>query len=750
VSTSQYLLGTAELAVIAVALGLGAFHVRALIVPGWSGALARLAEIVLGLSALVLIAEVIGVVGLLEEVPLVLASVAVGLGAAYWARRRGLPEGAPRREVRPPRVMMAVAVIAAAVIVAHWAQPTQQSMDAGMYYQDTTWYHMSFSARFAQDAQVGPLHFTDPLKLVAWFYPQNSELLHSVGIVALDNDFLSTLINLGWLALSLLAAWCIGRPYAVGAATLLGAAVVLDSEMLVASQAGNAPNDVAGIFFLLATIAFLVEGAATRGGRLASAPVAEGIGNEAAAPIAGGAGGDEAVGRSAPHTPDFRLAGIGTGPLFLGGLAAGLGIGTKITLLAALGALTIGIAILGGRRGWLRTLGVWLGGMVITSGFWYGRNLIDTANPFPQIDKFGPINLPGPEQVHLYPREPHELSEYYNDPSVWQDVFFPVLHDRLGPLWPVILAVVAIGLPVALLWGRSGLMRVLAVTGIVAGLAYVFTPLTASGGLGDAGGFDANLRYVAPALIIALVILPLVPALRQRGREWALIAFFGILVLQGTITEPSWSRYGHLDESLELAFIVVAVPALLVALSRVGIRRAALAAIGLAALVVTVALGRTQEEQYIDHRYQAAVAPPLTGGFRASPEWIPLQKFGRNTDDARIAVVGRAGAFGQYFFYGNDLSNYVQYPGRKLRRGTFRPIDTCFDWRKAINGGDYDYIVTTPRLNQLETTAPPENLWTGQDPNAEEIVRSGPARVFRVTGPLDPSTCSKLGEGAHA
>ena len=68
-----------------------------------------------------------------------------------------------------------------------------------MYYQDTTWYHMSFSARFAQTGDVGPLHFTDPLKLAAWFYPQNSELLHGVGIVALDNDFLSPLINLGWV-----------------------------------------------------------------------------------------------------------------------------------------------------------------------------------------------------------------------------------------------------------------------------------------------------------------------------------------------------------------------------------------------------------------------------------------------------------------------------------------------------------------------------------------------------------------------
>ena len=44
-STSQYLLGAAELAVIAAALGLGAYHLRALLVPAWLGALARLAEI---------------------------------------------------------------------------------------------------------------------------------------------------------------------------------------------------------------------------------------------------------------------------------------------------------------------------------------------------------------------------------------------------------------------------------------------------------------------------------------------------------------------------------------------------------------------------------------------------------------------------------------------------------------------------------------------------------------------------------
>src|SRR3954454_21407611 len=91
-STSQYLLGAAELAVIAAALGLGAYHLRALLVPAWVGALARLAEVVIGITMLILVSELLGVLGLFKEVPLLIGYVAAGLGATYLARRRGLPE----------------------------------------------------------------------------------------------------------------------------------------------------------------------------------------------------------------------------------------------------------------------------------------------------------------------------------------------------------------------------------------------------------------------------------------------------------------------------------------------------------------------------------------------------------------------------------------------------------------------------------------------------------------------------------
>ena len=741
-STSRYLLGAAELTVIAAALGVGAYHLRALFTPAWKGALGRLAEVVIGLAMLILVSEILGVFGLFKEVPLLLGCIAAGLGSAFFVRRRGLPEAPEAPEARSSGLMVGIGIAAAALVVIHWAHPTSEALNQGMYYQDTTWYHMSFAARFFQTGHIGPLHFTDPLKLAAWFYPQNAELLHGVGMVFLKNDFLSPLINLGWVSLCLLAAWCVGRPYGIGGVTVLGAAVVLDSDMLVGSQAGQGPNDVAGLFFLMAALAFLVDGAASaqaaRAARRSSAVTATTTGKL-----------EPGVVEDVPVEGDpGALATVGAGPLFMAGLAAGLGIGTKITLLATIAAFTIGVAILGGRRHWLRSLGIWLGGVVITCGFWYGRNVVYALNPFPQIHKIGPIHLPGPDQLALYPRPPHTLAEYYNDPTVWTHKLTPVLHERLGPLWPVILAVVIIGLIGALIWGGSALMRVLAVTGMVAGIAYIFTPLTASGGPYDPSGFDANLRYVAPVLIVGFLLLPLIPWVRHGRRPWILIGLFTVLLIQGTVIQHNW-KFSHHLASIGIAFLIVGVPALIMYGFRRRMSPVVLACAGLAALVLAVGLGRVREKYYVDHRYVTSVRPPLGGGFRATPQWQPLQDWGRTQSHQNIGVVGRASAFGQYFFYGTDLSNHVQYVGQQLSHGTYRPIDSCVLWRRTVNNGHYHFIVTTPKIGAIETAPPPEALWTATDPKVKTVIDSGPAAVYEITGPLDPSLCSKLGARAH-
>jgi hypothetical protein len=126
------------------------------------------------------------------------------------------------------------------------------------------------------------------------------------------------------------------------------------------------------------------------------------------------------------------LAGIGTGPLFWPA-AAGLGIGPRSRCSPPSGHWTIGTATSGPPP-------------LVQALAWPGHadhrglrtGATSTPQPVSQIDKLA-ANLPGPDQGGFYPREAHSLSEYYNDPHIWKDWFFPVLENRLGPLWPVIL-----------------------------------------------------------------------------------------------------------------------------------------------------------------------------------------------------------------------------------------------------------------------------------------------------------------------
>src|SRR5947208_16563815 len=112
-SASRYVIGAVELTVIAAALGVGAYHLRALFPPGWTGALGRLAELVIGLSMLILVSELLGVLGLFKEVPLLIGYLAAGLGAAYLVRRRGLSEAPPALEARSSGLMVAIGIAAA-------------------------------------------------------------------------------------------------------------------------------------------------------------------------------------------------------------------------------------------------------------------------------------------------------------------------------------------------------------------------------------------------------------------------------------------------------------------------------------------------------------------------------------------------------------------------------------------------------------------------------------------------------------
>lgn len=688
VTLTEYLVGIAYLTSTFLALGVMSVTLRLRLLAGWSGPPARLVELILALAALLLAMETLGTFGLLDELPLLAILVLLAILAPWVSKPSPEPGGSPPNppSARPAIVLAAVVALAS---VALWCGGVSESLGAGIYRQDSTWYHLPFSAGFAQSGGTWALQFTDPMALSAWFYPQNSELLHSLGMLAFGTDFLSTLFNLGCLGLALFAGWCMGRPFGRAPEALIAVATVFGTTMMEV-QAGNAPNDALGVFLLLATAALLLNGWAMEGRNL------------------------------------------GKGPILVAALAAGLAIGTKITLLAPVGVLTLGLPFLLARGRRLRGGGVWLAGLLAGGGYWYLRNAAHSGNPLPWLTN-GP--LPGPDQLSLYPRPPHSLAEYLGTPSIWGDWLAPMLGDAIGPQWPLLLLGTLAGLGLALARGPAP-QRLLGAAGVAAALAYALIPVSASGSPGRPSGFETNLRYLAPALVIGLALLAIQP-IRSQALARVLAPALTVLFLVGALASAGWKAEG-VAAAVALA-LFLAVTVFLVRRWQPSAAAAA-AATGLA--VVTILAGYALQRDYAANRYDPRLAPSLENpGFRGTPQWQRIQAWANGLRDARVAIVGPPAAFGQYALYGPDLSNRVSYIGEPGAHGAYRPIADCASWRRAVNRHHPDFLLVTPAVENAPSAIPQEILWINADPHATPILRPTPAAVFRLSGPLDPTTC---------
>ena len=90
---ARYLLGVVSMAVILGSLGLVAVTLRRLYFPDWTGALARLAELVIALATLITTLQLLGAVGLFRLLPIVVAVllIAAAVGWAVGIRRKRAP-----------------------------------------------------------------------------------------------------------------------------------------------------------------------------------------------------------------------------------------------------------------------------------------------------------------------------------------------------------------------------------------------------------------------------------------------------------------------------------------------------------------------------------------------------------------------------------------------------------------------------------------------------------------------------------
>jgi hypothetical protein len=803
VSAGSYVLSAALLAVLVLSLGFSAVCLRQRLMPDWEGAPAHLVEAILGVALLIWLSELLGVVNLLYAGTLVTSSLllaaAVAVGPRVLSRRpspmcsdslrepsamgdprrratRGRSDGVPRggwhRSGGPPRGSFSyrrgggtrsvtgpaatgaaslIAVAAVALVFAHWGLTAKDALGRGIFNFDSLWYHLPFAVEMAHSHSVTGSHYTETV-FTNWFYPQNSELLHSVGILLTGRDTLSLFLNFGWLALAFLAAWCIGRPYGRAPLTTVAAAVLLECHTLVVREPGAAKNDLMAAALLLAAIAILVnrEAFLARVARPGGEPAATG--------------------------PAAQML-----PLAVAGLSTGLAVGTKSTAVAMAAALTVAIVFLAptGRR-WAAA-GWWFAAAVAGGGYWYLRNLVIVGNPLPQLEHLGPISLPHPERLQEG-RPDFSIVHYATDTDVWSKYFEPGLHQAFGLLWPLVIAAAIAGGLAAVLWGRTPVLRWMGGVALFGMLAYIFTPLSAAGAEGAPVGFAINIRYAIPALLAGLTLLPLAlsrmrsqasapfaggaaagapqsggrrvaasehmgEGRRDRTRDrsaWSLWdwALLGVLLVVLLATDRSDAALRDPDRLFGwlIALLAVLIPTALLFARHRGAPRAAIVT-GFAALVIAViAIGYPVQRDYLRDRFLNADAETSIPGMHLDSAY----RWARGIHGARVGLAGTTAGFLEYGFYGTDLSNRVRYLGVKGPHGAFNAIPTCSEFRAAANAAALDYLVTAPFLNFIEPGKPvssPEARWLRGEPSVVPIDRSGPVTVWRVRGRLDPGAC---------
>jgi hypothetical protein len=699
-SLGRYLLGVAALLCVLGSVGLGAAAVRRHLLPDWRGAYARLAEIVTGCALLVGIIEVLGTVGLFRLVPMIVGSIAVGsalrLGLTSRFSARVVRAGAARPGV-VAAVLILISVAGLVVVLLLWTGRSLESFDHGIRGADSIAYHLPHAASYAQTGQIGAIRYTD-YDYLNGLYPATSELFHALGIVLMGTDVLSPGINVIWLALTLLAAWCVGSVRGFGSMSMLAAALVMATPMMVGSNAGTADNDLPGVFFVMAALALWMRTADM----------------------------------AATDTRAYR------GGSIIAAVAAGLALSVRLNLLGPVGALTlVAIALTpSGRR--RSATGWWIGGLVLAGGYWYVRNLIALGNPLPWFS-FGV--LPTPQPPPLQHGNNYSLAAYATDPGILRHWLLPALNLNLGPWWPAFVAAAVVGPLLCLFSKGDRVILAAALIALASLVAYPLTPLTACGPWGHPYCLMFNIRFGAPALTLALAVTPL--ALLFRSQVGRLAAAAGLTTLfVGTVAlRRLWTADYNLGGAhaavilvLVVAVIVVLRPWSLIPLRRPVVRATA-ATLALSLVLTGVAVSYSGTREYLRHRYADKYGPSAV---------YKVWRWARGLHHAQIALAGTLGMFFGYPLWGLDDSNRVDFIGQRGSHGSFRPITTCRAWRTALHRGHYQYVVTTDSRVFFTTQLvhSPEVAWTRNDPAAKLVLSPSPAiQVFRLTGPLHPDRC---------
>jgi hypothetical protein len=656
-----YAVGTASLLAVIAIVGWSAVQVRGALLPAWTGPPARLAEGIIGIAWIVAVGEVLGTLRLLAPLPifvvLVLGAGAIGLAA----RRRERAGHVELRPARPsPREEIVAAAVAAAVVGAQWISHVAAAYHRGMTHPDTLWYHASFTARFVQNDRLFARSSTVLEGLATTthtFWPLDSSLVHALAALAYDGDFLSPLLNLGWAGLALLSAWCIGRRHGGGALAVLGAVVVLGLPAIAGTQPGQAANDVMSAGLCLAAVALLIEA-------------------------------------------QWRPV-----PVALAGVAAGLAIGTKLTMAIPIVVLTVGVVVHALRARAPRVAMSWCAALGLSGSFWFVRNWIVIGNPVP----WWSIHV-GPIHFDAVFHEGDPIGQYLFNGSVWHRYFWPGLSYGFGHAWPLFLLLGMAGVTWGIVRSRSFELRLAAVAALLGGFGYLVTPKN-----GELGGavFVLTIRFLALTYFIGLALLAVaLQDARPLVRRLVCAGLLVLVVVDAAASQneglPAWPREGIIFGALAgvLVLVVVLLP---------HARRVTVAV----TLVALVAAGPLVRAHYLDNRYEHA-------GLDLDYIFAVLH----DTRHERIAVIRSEQL---YPMFGDDLSNVVTKVGPPLTAD-------CRGWKDLLVDGGFTYVVVGHGA-AFGIELAPDPSWIADDPAARVVVTDGASALYRIDGRLVPAGC---------
>jgi hypothetical protein len=496
------------------------------------------------------------------------------------------------------------------------------------------------------------------------------------------NDFLSPILNLGWLALAFVAAWCIGLRVGRPGMSVLAVSVLMSLPIMPYSQGGSADVDLPGVAILLATIALVVHSDKERDGA--------------------------------------RL-------LLLAAAGAGLLLGIKLIYLPIVLALVVGVVVTSPKVRNRRHIGLGIVVLFATGAYWYVRNLVRTGSPLPSA----PLRVAGVGFARIPDATldcgSRSVASYVTHPAIWRSEFAPMLRYWFGPLWWLVLLGTVFAIAAAIICRNEAMSRPIGMTGLVAMIGYVVTPATAGGTGGIPSCFGFGTRLLFPTLALGAIAVVLV-ARRATARR-AITA-----VLAASLAMTWWSSVRlntqFTGRDYALSALLLGVGGLVFLVVRTWEPKRSVAALAAVSLVALAIVGLSWQAS-TTWRQRRSVGGDLA-------YLSTLAEWANSSSGMRIAIAG----FGeQWPLYGKHLQNVVRPPTVERERGALRAPTDCDSWREALRAGDFDRVVIR---GETKTTPLPQRRWIAGDPAATPLEVPGTdASVYVFDSAVPAAPCSE-------